>query len=609
MKITHKLINSFFQMSSVDVQYLQFDVKTRIVSFAIISTTCAFPMIIASATLISFERKGESTFGLKMDNLSYSSFVKFVEDFQELEVGKEYTLQMLHDDGRYYKFFYLVCPFYVDPEMETVIQMASILSTEDVNVIDQENNLKYPVDFDSNLALDKFIENALLNIQVKKVYLDSLMAKDGVNQFLVDFTSTSKYFLFINKPRMVFKISSKEQIYYKIIKIDEEGEARLIEKKTKEVLRFHISSEDHDSGFYIYIQNILSAENIELYLETFDVIEPENKSFFYNFWGYFILVLGSIISLIVIWIIVQRFMNKKRLQKIQKELDGKLREQHSLEIQKQSERISVILMSERDSRKSNGRGFREKGSQKGKKGKHGHRDKDRDTGESESEDNSKDDLETSREEDEDDQEKEKKEEKVFRKVSRGSRQSKSTCSSRKSQQSMKSKGSKQSVDRKMRKRLTKGREDELSRQDSESKISRKGSCVKKSGSKKSSFGKMHSKNDDRLQTKVSNFAKVKTFKNKIISSIENLIVEKQTSQDSNPKKASKVKLDPYKFTVKSKRMYQRKKKNTKKPTKINSSPGPKQGLMKMSSMHPKNSKKEERDFKSQFTTIDVRSNN
>lgn len=344
MKIDHKLINSFFQMSDVDVQYIQFDIKMKAISFTIISTSCVYPIITASSSLLSFERDQNEPFALSINNLTFSSFTKFIEDFESLKIGKEYLISMQHSDQKYYKFFYLICPFYKESNMETVIRMASILSTEDSNIIDLENNQKYPVEFNSTLSLYQFFENCLLNVQVKKIYLNTLMFENKSNTFLVDFTQTSKYLLLINKSKYLIQIYTTDDLNYKIIKATSKKAFNLLELKKESKLDFNISEDDVENSFYIYIEKLSSAEKIKLYIKTYNSILEEGSNFFHNFWGYFIVVLASIISLVIVWIIVQRFMNKKRLKKIQQDLDSKLRQQHTHEIQKQSERISVFMM-------------------------------------------------------------------------------------------------------------------------------------------------------------------------------------------------------------------------------------------------------------------------
>ena len=344
MKIDHKLINSFFQMSDVDVQYIQFDIKMKAISFKIISTSCVCPIITASSSLLSFERDSDKPFALSISNLTFSSFGKFVGDFDRLEVGKDYLISMQHEDLKYYKFFYLICPFYRDRNMETVIQMASILSTEDSNVIDVENNQKYPVEFDSTLSLYQFFENCLVNVQVKKIYLNTLMFENKSNTFLIDFTQTSKYLLLINKSKYLIRVYTTDKVNFKIIKATDKKAFSLQELKKESSLDFQIIENEVDNSFYIYIEHLDSAEKIKLYIKTYQSVLQEGSNFFHNFWGYFIIVLASIISLVIVWIIVQRFMNKKRLKKIQQDLDSKLRQQHTHEIQKQSERISVFMM-------------------------------------------------------------------------------------------------------------------------------------------------------------------------------------------------------------------------------------------------------------------------
>ena len=530
-------------MSNIDVQYLQFDVKTRSITFSVVSTTCAFPIIMASSTLISFDRKTESPFGLTMDNLTFSSFAGFIDHFIVIEEAKDYTLSMIHADGRFYKFFYLVCPFYVSEIKDTVIQMASILSNEDVNVVDPDNNKKYPVQFDSKLPLETFIENALLNVNVKKVYLDSLMDENKVNKFNVDFSSTLKYFLFINKPRMIFKMISKKEIYFKIILIDVEGKVSILEKKSHKIMNFTITEEDKNHGFYFYIENMKNTQSFQLYIETFDKIEEPNESFFYNFWGYFIIVLAGIISIIIIWIIIQRFMNKKRLKKMQDDLDSKLREQHSVEIQRQSEKLSVILMGSKKKKNE----FIDIGKIK-EKVKSKEYNTESETSGKEDNSTSEEDHNTSRE-------------------SGGGRDFE------------KKKSGKRELSRNMTKSSRR------------SKISKKASSVN-----------VRSRGNLKFQTKDSTFAKKKTFKKKINSLIENLIKSKTVKNQDSPRGTGQ-KFDPYKFAYKSKKLA--KKRNKKKKIRTSKS----MHIKKMPSLVPKHSQTKQFDFKSQFTTIDVRTNN
>jgi hypothetical protein len=344
MKIDHKLINSFFQMSNVDGQYIEFSVKMKAMTFTIISSSCIYPLIIASSTLLSFDRESTTPNSLSIDNLNFSSFSTFLNDFETLEIGKEYLISMKHEDNRYYKFFYLICPFYQDENMDTVIRMASILSTEEIDIIDLENNNKYPVEFNSTLSSETFIGNALLNIQVKKVYIENLFNENDTNTLNIDFSTASKYLLIVNKPQYLFKISTTKPIYYKVFKSASNKGIHLIENQKENPLNYSITSSDIHYDIKIYIENISLIPEVNVLVETFSLIKPSKVSFFYNFWGYFIVILASLIAIIIIWIIIQRMMNKKRLKKIQEELDMKLREQHTQEIQKQSEKLSIILM-------------------------------------------------------------------------------------------------------------------------------------------------------------------------------------------------------------------------------------------------------------------------
>ena len=343
-KIDQKLLNSFFQMSNIDAQYLQFDIETKAIYFRIVSTSCVYPTIIASSSLISFIRDNESPFSLTLDNLVFSSFQSFINQYQQYEIGKDYMIPMKRDNENYFKFFYVICPFYNSSEMNTVIRVASILASEDITIIDIDNNNTYPVEYNSIIPFEQFIQNAQENLQVVKFNLENLMKENFTNNMNLNFNQTSKYLLFIKNPKIEFKIESKKLITYKIIKTFNQKNYELIKQGKNTIFKFDISEFNNKSDFYFYVEKSNdSVADVELYIETFGLIKDRNASFFSNFWGYFIVALLSIVSVVIIWVIIQKFTNKKRLKKIQENLDLKLREQHTIEIQKQSERFSEIF--------------------------------------------------------------------------------------------------------------------------------------------------------------------------------------------------------------------------------------------------------------------------
>jgi hypothetical protein len=184
------------------------------------------------------------------------------------------------------------------------------------------DDMNYPVQFYSTIAVKDFLSNALQNSNVIKESLEEIIVNAGTIHYNINFQKSDKHLLYFQKKEIQFRITSTSKIkFWTIIKYNENSILSEYKENTKELHYKFIPEDfasDEDIILYFYVERaILDHESIDLEIVVYEE-EKNITSFFNNNWTY-IIIISLVIAIIFIIVCLKKQAKKAKEKKEMKE--------------------------------------------------------------------------------------------------------------------------------------------------------------------------------------------------------------------------------------------------------------------------------------------------
>lgn len=346
LKVEKSMQNSYFQFSTSEVHTITMNVEADSLEYTIEESSCAFPFIFASRSLVTFTRSALASRGFEIAGLGESTLLAMLDLAATITTKQTYTIPLKSEGKIMSKYIYVACPFFKSEPSKTVLK----LTTTGVQIPDTNDGVNLQTintatfDFKKVYSGADFLNAILMDPSIETKFLQPLITKEG-SSTTIDFGLKRGYLFTIQKTLLRFSIVSTDEVDYLVYMSTGNTDLLLKDQKSATKLELKVdraeieSVEDTQDCFVLLMKSGVATTKVEIkeIPESSKILEALKKN-----WKYFFFFLLFLL-VPVFWKVIQRIKEKQNILKKKKDEQKNLERKESIEKQKKARRITIFL--------------------------------------------------------------------------------------------------------------------------------------------------------------------------------------------------------------------------------------------------------------------------